>query len=195
MLAISGKTLRRDFSKAYTCVFWDVEDLGVPDDHDPVSICQNINSALTNKGYQEFGMVEFRAYGELNKIWDEFILAGIRVIPAGEKCERVKRMVWDILLWAMQNPSEYHNPLNVMVISKNMSEDREFLGVLLGLESRGYNVLLADSGNVESLNQLPFVSSVWLWKSLSDGGYPFVNGAQDIKIIPTDSEDKASQGK
>lgn len=64
-------------------MFWDIEEFQVPDGEDVDSICQNIDVALTNKGYQNFGMEEVRIYGEKNKIWDEFILAGIMVVPVG----------------------------------------------------------------------------------------------------------------
>lgn len=91
---------------------------------------------------------------------------------SGDKDARGRRMIWDILFWALDTPSEYLNPQNVMVISKNISEDKELLSVLQILEWRRYNILLVDSHNVASVEQLEFVSSVWLWKSMVDGGYP-----------------------
>lgn len=72
-----------NIAEVRTCVFWDIEDFQVPDGEDIDSIYQNINSALTNKGYQKFGMLEIRVYGEKYKIWDELILAGIMVVPVG----------------------------------------------------------------------------------------------------------------
>lgn len=93
---------------------------------------------------------------------------------SGDKCARVRRMIRDILVWALDNPSEYHIPQNVMVISKDIFKDKEFLSLLLGLEARAYKILLVEeSDDVASLNQLPFVSSVWLWNTLLAGGCPF----------------------
>ncbi|CAH8277456.1 unnamed protein product [Arabidopsis lyrata] len=130
---------------AHTCVFWDVEDFQVPDGHDPDWVYQKIKSALAKKGYR--GIVEIKAYA-----W----------------------MMSDVLFWALDNPSDYPVLLpNVMVISKNISQEEGFLRVLRILQCRGYNILLADSDyDVASQNELHFVSSLWLWKSLVDGGKP-----------------------
>ncbi|KAG7566059.1 NYN domain limkain-b1-type [Arabidopsis suecica] len=159
---------------AHTCVFWDVEDFQAPEGRDPDWVYQKIKSALAKKGYR--GIVEIRAYGEKNKIRDAFLLAGIMVVPEGDKCARVNRMMKDILFWALDNPVQESMIRTVMVISKNISEDFEFLSVLHGLHSRGYKVFLADSDeNVESLKQNEFARSLWLWTSLLDGGYPIGN--------------------
>ncbi|KAG7566062.1 hypothetical protein ISN44_As10g026690 [Arabidopsis suecica] len=131
---------------AHTCVFWDVQDFQVPEGRDPDWVYQKIKSALAKKGHR--GIVEIKAY--------------------------VYRMMSDVLFWALDNPSDYPVLLpNVMVISKNISQEEGFLRVLGILQCRGYNILLADSDyDVASQNELHFVSSLWLWKSLVDGGKP-----------------------
>ncbi|XP_020882675.1 uncharacterized protein LOC110228835 [Arabidopsis lyrata subsp. lyrata] len=157
---------------AHTCVFWDVEDFQVPDGHDPDWVYQKIKSAIAKKGYR--GIVEIKAYGEKNKIRDEFLLAGTIVVPEGDKCARVYRMMSDVLFWTLDNPSDYPVLVpNVMVISKNILQEEGFLRVLRILQCRGYNILLAGSYyDVASQNELHFVSSLWLWKSLVDGRKP-----------------------
>jgi len=72
---------------------------------------------------------------------------------SGDKSSRGNKMLVDILCWAV------HNPVfsNLIVISKDISEYREFSDVLQLLSGRGYNVVLA----------LPdvaaYLRSVWLY--------------------------------
>ncbi|XP_010504672.1 PREDICTED: uncharacterized protein LOC104781650 [Camelina sativa] len=155
----------------HTCVFWDVEDCQVPDGNDPDSISENMKSVLADTGYGD--VVQIMAYGEKNKIRDQFLLAEITFIPEGDKLARVNRMMKDVLFWALDNRVHQSVRRNVMVISQNISKDFEFICVLQGLQSRGYKVLLADdSDDVASVEQHEFVSSLWLWTSLLDGGDP-----------------------
>ncbi|XP_020881706.1 uncharacterized protein LOC110228460 [Arabidopsis lyrata subsp. lyrata] len=112
-----------------------------------------------------------------------FLLAGIMVVPEGDKCARVNRMMKDILFWALDNPVQESMIRTVMVISKNISEDFEFISVLQGLHLRGYKVFLADSDeNVESLKQNEFARSLWLWTSLLDGGYPIAKSGSSQSV-------------
>ncbi|XP_010427664.1 PREDICTED: uncharacterized protein LOC104712459 isoform X2 [Camelina sativa] len=134
-------------STAHTCVFWDVQDCPIPDgDYNPKLVYQNIKSALADKGY--CGKVNMRAYGEKNKIWDDLLIDGITVIPAGDKVARVDSMMTDVLFWALENPSDY--PLlfpNVMVVSKNITEDTDFLEILdlLALRDGGKPIDISQS--------------------------------------------------
>ncbi|KAG7599632.1 NYN domain limkain-b1-type [Arabidopsis suecica] len=181
---MSRDMFRKKCKIVHTCVLWDVEDFQVPDGHDPDWVYKKIKSALEKKGYE--CIVEIRAYGEKNKIWDAFLLAGIMIIPKGDKYARVNKMIKDILFWALDNPVEESVQRNVMVISKNMSRNiDEFLSILHGLQSRGYKVFLAESDddNVESIMQHEFVSSVWLWKSLLDGGNPISKSRRSSQSV------------
>ncbi|XP_010427660.1 PREDICTED: uncharacterized protein LOC104712455 [Camelina sativa] len=162
-------------STAHTCVFWDVQDFPVPKGRDPDSVYENIKLALANKGFA--GIVHIRAYGRKNKVWDDFLLDGITVIPEGDKDARVKRMIRDVLFWALDNRVHPSAQRIVMVISEHIGQDLDFLSVLQGLHSREYKILLAD---VASVKQPEFVSEEWLWRSLFDGGDP-IERSQSVK--------------
>lgn len=49
----------------------------------------------------------------------------------------------DILIWALDNPGDYGTGPNLVVISKNIKEETDFVSVLEALKGRGYNVILA----------------------------------------------------
>ncbi|EOA25481.1 hypothetical protein CARUB_v10018820mg, partial [Capsella rubella] len=65
-------------------VFWDVEDFKISDGQEPRDVSWNITSALERQGYCR-SHVSVRAFGEKdNKLKDEFLLAKIVFLPAGE---------------------------------------------------------------------------------------------------------------
>ncbi|KAL0867083.1 hypothetical protein Bca101_046201 [Brassica carinata] len=86
---------------------------------------------------------------------------GITFVSTGDAAARFKKMLRDILFWALQNP--VHRPRttvpSLMVIS-NISRNIEVASVLQLLVSRDYNVLLTVPDEKE------YICSVWLYPRL-----------------------------
>ncbi|KAL0725563.1 hypothetical protein Bca4012_040162 [Brassica carinata] len=137
---------------ANTGVFWNLDDCEIPDH---IDIYQNVKSALANQGCH--GQVSIWAYCEE----DKEPLPGITFVSTGDAAARFKKMLRDILFWALQNP--VHRPRttvpSLMVIS-NISRNIEVASVLQLLVSRDYNVLLTVPDEKE------YICSVWLYPRL-----------------------------
>lgn len=82
---------------------------------------------------------------------------------AGVKDASDKKILVDMLFWAVDNPP----PANFLLISG----DRDFSNALHQLRMRRYNVLLAQPTNV-SQALVAAAKTVWLWTSLVSGGGP-----------------------
>ncbi|XP_048612063.1 uncharacterized protein LOC111201740 [Brassica napus] len=135
-----------------TGVFWNLDDCETPDDTD---IYQNVKSALANQGCH--GQVSIWAYCEE----DKEPIPGITLVSAGDETARFKKMLRDILFWALQNPV-HHRRTTVpsLTVISNISRNIEFAHVLQLLASRDYNVLLTVPDKKE------YICSVWLYPCL-----------------------------
>ncbi|KAL8139072.1 hypothetical protein V2J09_005073, partial [Rumex salicifolius] len=155
------------YVKAKTSVWWDIENCHVPRVCDPYSIAQNINSALSKMNY--CGPVSISAYGDTNRIPNGVQQAlsstGIALnhVPAGVKDASDKKILVDMLFWAVDNPA----PANYLLISG----DRDFSNALHQLRMRRYNILLAQPSKA-SAALVSAAKTVWLWTSLVVGGGP-----------------------
>uniref|UniRef100_A0A1D1Z2Z8 Limkain-b1 n=1 Tax=Anthurium amnicola TaxID=1678845 RepID=A0A1D1Z2Z8_9ARAE len=163
-----GAGAEGEYAAAKTSVWWDIENCQVPRGCDPHTIAQNISRALADAGYR--GMVSsVYAYGDTNKIPTSVQHAlsstGIALnhVPAGVKDASDKKILVDMLFWAVDNPP----PANYLLISG----DRDFSNALHQLRMRRYNILLAHSPNV-SQALVAAAKCVWLWTSLVGGGPP-----------------------
>lgn len=96
-------------------------------------------------------------------------------------------MLRDILFWILDNPE----PSNLMVISKNISEDTTFRRVLQYLKSRDHNVLFVQPHKGSLGLLLRFLDSLWLWKNLLDGEDPI---HQSGHVGNTSDQSGCSQG-
>lgn len=161
-----GKT-EGQYAMAKTSVWWDIENCQVPRACDPHLIAQNISSALAAMDYR--GPVSISAYGDTSKIspvvQQALSSTGISLnhVPAGVKDASDKKILVDMLFWAVDNPP----PVNYLLISG----DRDFSNALHQLRMRRYNILLAQPPNV-SHALIAAAKSVWLWKDLLAGGPP-----------------------
>ncbi|KAH7666552.1 Meiosis regulator and mRNA stability factor 1 protein [Dioscorea alata] len=168
------------YVEAKTSVWWDIENCPVPRGCDPHLIAQNIRSGLAEKDYK--GSVAIWAYGDTGNIpaaiQQALSSTGVSLnhVPAGVKDASDKKILVDMLFWAVDNPP----PANLMLISG----DRDFSNALHQLRMRRYNVLLAQPTKV-SQALVAAAKTVWLWKSLVSGGgpisvpYHFGDGASD----------------
>ncbi|XP_019187248.1 PREDICTED: uncharacterized protein LOC109181788 isoform X2 [Ipomoea nil] len=151
-------------------VWWDIENCQVPRGSDPHAIAQNISSALVAMNY--CGPVSISAYGDTTKISPSIQQAlnstGIALnhVPAGVKDASDKKILVDMLFWAVDNPA----PANYLLISG----DRDFSNALHQLRMRRYNILLAQPQKA-SAALVAAAKNVWLWTSLSSGGPPLTN--------------------
>ncbi|XP_062084510.1 uncharacterized protein LOC133790763 [Humulus lupulus] len=156
---------------AKTSVWWDIENCQVPKGCDPHAIAQNISSALVKINY--CGPVSISAYGDTHNIPSSVQQAlsstGIALnhVPAGVKDASDKKILVDMLFWAVDNPA----PANYLLISG----DRDFSNALHQLRMRRYNILLAQPQKA-SAALIAAAKSVWLWTSLSSGGSPLTTG-------------------
>ncbi|XP_056686200.1 uncharacterized protein [Spinacia oleracea] len=156
-----------DYRKAKTSIWWDIENCHVPKGTDPNSIAQNITSALLKLDY--CGSVSISAYGDTNRIPSSIQHAlsstGISLnhVPAGVKDASDKKILVDMLFWAVDNPA----PANYLLISG----DRDFANALHQLRMRRYNILLAQPFKA-SAALVAAAKSVWLWTNLVEGGPP-----------------------
>ncbi|CAO2818216.1 unnamed protein product [Amaranthus hypochondriacus] len=164
---LNGHMADNDYRKAKTSVWWDIENCQVPKGCDPHSIAQNITSALLKLDYG--GSVSISAYGDTHRIPSSVQHAlsstGISLnhVPAGVKDASDKKILVDMLFWAVDNPA----PGNYLLISG----DRDFANALHQLRMRRYNILLAQPSKA-SAALVAAAKSVWLWTSLVDGGPP-----------------------
>ncbi|KAK6915722.1 NYN domain, MARF1-type [Dillenia turbinata] len=152
---------------AKTSVWWDIENCQVPKGCDPHAIAQNIAFALVNMNYS--GQVSISAYGDTTKIPNPIQKAlsstGISLnhVPQGCKDASDKKILVDMLFWALDNPA----PANYLLISG----DRDFSNALHQLRLRKYNILLAQPEQA-SQALVAAATRVWLWTSLVTGGLP-----------------------
>ncbi|KAJ1393302.1 NYN domain, limkain-b1-type [Sesbania bispinosa] len=159
------------YSTAKISVWWDIENCHVPKGSDPHAIAQNISSALVRMNY--CGPVSISAYGDTTRITASVQHAlsstGISLnhVPAGVKDASDKKILVDMLFWAVDNPA----PANYLLISG----DRDFSNALHQLRMRRYNILLAQPQKA-SAPLVAAAKSVWLWTSLLAGGPPLTNG-------------------
>ncbi|XP_074577081.1 uncharacterized protein LOC141833514 [Curcuma longa] len=162
-----GLVAEDDYATVKTSVWWDIENCQVPKVCDSHLIAQNISSALAALGYR--GPVSISAFGDTSKIPQSVQQAlnstGIALnhVPAGVKDASDKKILVDMLLWAVDNPP----PANYLLISG----DRDFSNALHQLSFRRYNILLAQPPNV-SQTLVAAAKSVWNWKDLVTGGKP-----------------------
>ncbi|XP_050363420.1 uncharacterized protein LOC126782246 [Argentina anserina] len=161
----------KQYEQAKTSVWWDIENCQVPKVCDVHAIAQNISSALVRMNY--FGPVSISAYGDTNRIpasvQHALSSTGIALnhVPAGVKDASDKKILVDMLFWAVDNPA----PANYLLISG----DRDFSNALHQLRMRRYNILLAQPQKA-SAPLIAAAKSVWLWTSLSAGGAPLTTG-------------------
>ncbi|KAF7818018.1 Meiosis regulator and mRNA stability factor 1 isoform A [Senna tora] len=159
------------YSSAKISVWWDIENCHVPKGCDPHAIAQNISSALVQTNY--CGPVSISAYGDTTRIpasvQHALSSTGISLnhVPAGVKDASDKKILVDMLFWAVDNPA----PANYLLISG----DRDFSNALHQLRMRRYNILLAQPQKA-SAPLVAAAKSVWLWTSLLAGGPPLTNG-------------------
>ncbi|CAN1196384.1 Meiosis regulator and mRNA stability factor 1 [Linum perenne] len=157
----------RQYASAKTSVWWDIENCRVPKGCDAHAIAQNISSALANLNY--CGAISISAYGDTNQIPSSVQHAlsstGISLnhVPAGVKDASDKKILVDMLFWAVDNPA----PANYLLISG----DRDFSNALHQLRMRRYNILLAQPQNA-SAPLVAAAKTVWLFTSILSGGTP-----------------------
>ncbi|KAL9141116.1 hypothetical protein ABFS82_14G082000 [Erythranthe guttata] len=158
------------YVKAKTSVWWDIENCHVPKTCDPHTIAQNISSALVKMNY--CGPVSISAYGDTTRISPAVQQAlnstgvALNHVPNGVKDASDKKILVDMLFWAVDNPA----PGNYLLISG----DRDFSNALHQLRMRRYNILLAQPLKA-SAPLIAAAKSVWLWTSLSAGGPPLTS--------------------
>ncbi|CAM0906958.1 unnamed protein product [Alopecurus aequalis] len=171
-----------EYAVAKTSVWWDIENCCVPRSCDPQLIVQNMSSALATAGYR--GAICVSAYGDTHQIAHNVQHAlsstgvSLHHVPAGIKDASDKKILVDMLFWAIDNPP----PANYLLISG----DRDFSNAIHKLKMRRYNILLAQPPNV-SQTLTAAAKSVWLWKSLLAGEPPL---AQSPYISSTSSGNK-----
>lgn len=177
---MAGGATEQQYANAKISVWWDIENCQVPKGCEPHSIAQNISSALVNMNY--CGPVSISAYGDTNRIpasvQQGLNSTGIALnhVPAGVKDASDKKILVDMLFWAVDNPA----PGNYLLISG----DRDFSNALHQLRMRRYNILLAQPQKA-SASLLAAAKSVWLWTSLLAGGPPLTNGESTQSVDNT----------
>ncbi|KAF7818084.1 Endonuclease or glycosyl hydrolase with C2H2-type zinc finger domain, putative isoform 1 [Senna tora] len=170
-VADSGGKAEPQYASAKISVWWDIENCQVPKGCDPHAIAQNITSALVKMNY--CGPVSISAYGDTNRIPSSVQMGlsstGISLnhVPAGVKDASDKKILVDMLFWAVDNPA----PANYLLISG----DRDFSNALHQLRMRRYTILLAQPQKA-SAPLVAAAKSVWLWLSLASGGAPQPKG-------------------
>ncbi|KAF2570860.1 hypothetical protein F2Q70_00000468 [Brassica cretica] len=177
-------------SKVKTSVWWDIENCEVPKGWDAHAIAQNLGSALLDMNY--CGPVSILAYGDTNLIPHHVQQAlsstgvGLNHVPAGVKDASDKKILVDMLLWAVDNPA----PANIMLISG----DRDFSNALHQLSMRRYTILLAQPPRA-SAPLVAAAKNVWLWTSLASGGPPLTSGESSGPVNNGRSLEHTSQIK
>lgn len=164
-----------DYVNAKTSVWWDIENCHVPKGLDAHVIAQNIRSALSKLDYR--GPVSITAYGDTKllspRVQEALSSTGVALhhVPSGVKDASDKKILVDMLFWAVDNPA----PANYMLISG----DRDFSNALHQLRLRRYNVLLARPAQHVSAPLIGAAKSIWLWANLAKGEPALQNSLQD----------------
>ncbi|KAF8015328.1 hypothetical protein BT93_H0977 [Corymbia citriodora subsp. variegata] len=181
-----GGLAEAQYVKAKTSVWWDIENCQVPKSCDPHAIAQNISSALAKLNYS--GPVSISSYGDTTRIpaavQQALSSTGIALnhVPAGVKDASDKKILVDMLFWAVDNPA----PANYLLISG----DRDFSNALHQLRMRRYNILLAQPQKASAPLQAA-AKTVWLWTNLMAGGPPMtsVESQQPNYVFVSSSSD------
>ncbi|XP_019096105.1 PREDICTED: uncharacterized protein LOC104762229 isoform X3 [Camelina sativa] len=171
-------TAEADYVKAKTSVWWDIENCEVPKGWDAHRIAQNVSSALLKMNY--CGPVSISAYGDTtlipHSVQQALSSTGVALnhVPAGAKDASDKKILVDMLFWAVDNAA----PANFMLISG----DRDFSNALHQLRMRRYNILLAQPPQASA----PLVAAakdVWLWTTLASGGPPLTSAESSLLVL------------
>ncbi|KAK4803330.1 hypothetical protein SAY86_001533 [Trapa natans] len=174
------------YVNAKTSVWWDIENCQVPKGCNAHAIAQNISSALAILNYS--GPVTISAYGDTTRIPSSIQQAlsstGIALnhVPAGVKDASDKKILVDMLFWALDNTA----PANYLLISG----DRDFSNALHQLRMRRYNILLAQPQKA-SAPLVEAAKSVWLWTSLLAGGPPL--SSSELERLSSTSHTSTSE--
>ncbi|KAJ0976475.1 hypothetical protein J5N97_018440 [Dioscorea zingiberensis] len=181
-----GGEVEEEYATARTSVWWDIENCQVPKGYDGHVIAQNMASALAAVGYK--GPVTISVYGDTKKIATavQHALSGTGItlnhVPSGVKDASDKKILVDMLFWAVDNPP----PANYLLISG----DRDFSYALHQLGMRRYNILLAHAPNV-SQALVAAARTVWLWTSLLAGEAPLPNSGSTQQGNASNSKSSA----
>ncbi|KAL3827737.1 hypothetical protein ACJIZ3_016539 [Penstemon smallii] len=168
-----GVVVEAQYATAKTSVWWDIENCQVPKGCDAHVIAQNISSALVKMNF--CGPISISAYCDTNRIpnYVQKALSSTGVslnhVPAGAKDASDKKILVDMLFWAVDNPA----PANYLLISG----DRDFSNALHQLRMRRYNILLAQPPQA-SAALVAAAKCVWHWTSLVYGGFPFTSSGE-----------------
>ncbi|XP_031402632.1 uncharacterized protein LOC116212131 isoform X2 [Punica granatum] len=185
-----GGLAEAQYVKAKTSVWWDIENCLVPIGCDAHAIAQNISSALVKLNYK--GPVSISAYGDTTRIPSSVQQAlsstGIALnhVPAGVRDASDKKILVDMLFWAVDNPA----PANYLLISG----DRDFSNALHQLRMRRYNILLAQPQKA-SAPLIAAAKSLWLWTSLLAGGSPLPGAHASRVQSPPNFQQQSSNPK
>ncbi|CAA7030914.1 unnamed protein product [Microthlaspi erraticum] len=141
-----------------TGVFWDTKDCPNPNalEVDFCSIDKSIKLGLASMDKSGSRVTSISAYDDGGNIsvWN----GGTDAIMVSHKGDRLKRMALDILLWALDNRvGQYpigHRQPNVIVVSKNLSEDEDFVKTLHYLSGRQCNVIFGVPDEVKIVSFL-----------------------------------------
>ncbi|CAL9244450.1 unnamed protein product [Arabidopsis halleri] len=161
------ESAKADFAGAKTSVWWDIENCEVPKGCDPHGVVQSIRSMLLKRNY--CGPLTIYAYGDTNQIPSSVQQAlsstgvSLNHVPAGVKDGSDKKLLVDIMFWAMENQA----PANIMLISG----DKDFSYLLHKLGMKRYNILLARPEKA-SAPLIAAAKTVWLWTSIVNGDRP-----------------------
>ncbi|VVB04800.1 unnamed protein product [Arabis nemorensis] len=167
-----------DSNKGKIGVFWNMDDCPIPDVCNPHQFKEFVFAALENEGY--LGYVSSWAYSGktsvVENLWVDYNRADIRL--SNKVFRGINGMKQDILLFILRNTA----PANVLVISKDIAEDRDLMRTLGKLKSIKYNILAMQPEPVKSEALLAIISKLWLWPSQLDAD------TESSGVMP-DSED------
>lgn len=185
---------REDFHRAKISIWWDFENCQIPKNFDVLSVANNICSALEKLNY--YGDSSIRAYGDtrlITSMQGALTSTGIRLIhvPGGKKEIRTK-MIIDMLLWSIDNPS----PVNYLLIYGDGDGDGvgdgDFTDTLDSLKLKRHNILLAHS---EATSHVCDMNTIWKWTSLVAGEPPYVSKDICDPVLESHKSRVKSKGK
>ncbi|KAL1215093.1 hypothetical protein V5N11_007668 [Cardamine amara subsp. amara] len=165
-LTTGGDKAEVEYSTAKTSVWWDIENCKVPKGYDGHAIAEDIRSVLLKRNY--CGSLSIYAYGDTKQIASSVQQAlsntgvSLNHVPPGVKDGSDKKILVDMLLWAMENRA----PANIMLISG----DGDFSYVLHQLRMKKYNILLVRPENAYSPFLIAAAETVLLWTSIVTAG-------------------------
>ncbi|KAJ0254940.1 hypothetical protein HA466_0097750 [Hirschfeldia incana] len=167
-------------------VLWDLVECPIPEGMDVATAAGNIRLALKNAGYQ--GNTDMSVFGDAMKMrLGQFLNASVDFndLPKEYEDETRRQM---ILSHFLCKAIDYRIQVSLMLICGDISGHVQFSNAFDLLQRKRYNIILAQPKEDSPMLKDIYVSTTWLWSTLSVGG-------QALKTLKFADDDMATDSR